>query len=273
MKERSGVRVLFMSGAVLLAALATRCDGGTETASQPASSRPTTSEPTIANPATSSSQMRPEAPCGAADIFPVVRRRIGTQIVRTEVVRCRNDYARVMAIPDKSVCPPTCYETYEVFVRWTGERWQVVDFGTGIECEDTTTLPPLPTPIRRACRALGYPQPAIVSSSTFQMPSRNVGCALSGKLLRCDIRSGLKPEPKRPCELDWVGLALPPDGSAEANCAGDTVYDPGAPTLAYGEMWHGASFWCESQPSGLLCVNPRSERGSFFLSRERWEGG
>jgi hypothetical protein len=207
------------------------------------------------------------------DIFPVVRRRIGTQIVRAEVLRCRNDYARVTAIPDKSVCPPTCYETYEVFVRWTGERWQVVDFGTGIECEDTTTLPPLPTPIRRACRALGYPQPAIVSSSTFQMLSRNIGCALSGKVLRCDILSGLAPEPKQPCELDWVGLVLPADGPAAPNCAGDTVYDAGAPTLAYGEMWHGATFWCESQPSGLLCVNPRNERGSFLLSRERWEGG
>jgi hypothetical protein len=267
------MKVLFVSGPLLLAALAAGCGGGPETVSQPATSRPATSEPTTSSPATTSSQISPAAPCGATDIFPAVRRRIGPQVVRVEVVRCQHDYARVNALPDASTCPPTCNETYEVYLRWTGTRWQVVDFGTGIECEDTTTLPPLPALIRRACRALGYPQPTISTTPTFQMPSRNIGCALTGHLLRCDILSGLKPEPKRPCELDWVGIVLPPDGPAEPNCAGDTVYDAAAPTLAYGEMWHGAGFWCESQPSGLLCVNPRSERGSFSLSREQWEVG
>jgi hypothetical protein len=267
------VKVLFVSGAALLAIFATRCAGGTEMASQPADSRPTASEPTISIPVTSSTEIRRAAPCSAPDIFPAVRSRIGAQVVRIEILRCRNDYARVTAIPDKSVCPPTCYETYEVYVRWTGERWRVVDFGSGIECEDMTTLPPLPTPISRACRELGYPRPTILMTSVFQMPSRNIACVLSGRVLRCDILSGLRPEPKRPCELDWVGLVLPPDSPAMPNCAGDTTYDSGAPTLAYGEMWHGGSFWCESQPSGLLCVNPRTERGSFLLSRAHWEGG
>jgi hypothetical protein len=174
-----------------------------------------------------------------------------------------------------------CYETYEVYVRWTGGRWHVVDFGTGIECEDTTTLPPLPAPISRACRALGYPRPTILTTPSFQMPSRNIGCALSERVLRCDILSGLNPEPKRPCELDWVGLVLPPDGPAEPNCAGDTIYDAGAPTLAYGEIWHDPrsnrrGIWCESRPTGLDCFDQsRSEQGpfGFSLSRERWEGG
>jgi hypothetical protein len=205
--------------------------------------------------------------------LPVLRDRIGSQIVRAEIVRCRNGYGRVNAVPDMSVCPPTCYEAYEVYIHWTGTRWTVIDFGTGIECEDTTTLPPLPAPISRACRALGYPQPTILRTSIFQMPSRNIGCALSDGLLRCDILSGLKPEPSRECELDWVGLALARKGPAKPNCAGDTVYDAEAPTLHYGEMWHQASFWCESQPTGLLCINPRSARGSFLLSRESWEGG
>jgi hypothetical protein len=268
------MKVLFASGALLLAALAAGCGGGPERVSQAATSRPpATSEPATSSPVTTSSQIRPAAPCGAADIFPAVRRRIGPQVVRVEVVRCQHDYVRVNALPDTSPCPPTCNETYEVYLRWTGTRWQVVDFGTGIECEDTTTLPPLPALIRRACRALGYAQPTISTTPTFQMPSRNIACALTAHLLRCDILSGLKPEPKRPCELDWVGIVLPPDGPAEPNCAGDTVYDAAAPTLAYGAMWHGASFWCESQPSGLLCVNPRSERGSFSLSRESWEAG
>jgi hypothetical protein len=103
------------------------------------------------------------------------------------------------------------------------------------------------------------------------MPSRNIGCALTGSELRCDIVSGLRPEPERTCELDWVGLELPADSATRPNCAGDTIYDPSAPILAYGDMWHRGRFWCESQRTGLLCLNPTG--GSFQLARERWEGG
>lgn len=211
------------------------------------------------------------ASCAEADILPVLQKTVGPSIVRADIVRCRNDYTRVNAVPDMSSCPPNCYDTAEVYLHWRGGRWRIVDFGTGIPCEDTTTLPPLPAADRRACQALGYPQPAILQTRTFQMPSRNIGCALTGKLLRCDILSGLKPEPRRACELDWVGLELPSDGPAAPNCAGDTVYDGGAPTLAYGDIWHRANFWCESQPTGLRCFNPVGE-GSFQLSREAWEG-
>ena len=263
---------IIVAVALLLVPLATACGGGARPAAHPTTSGlASTSAPAVSSSPTGPG-IRPAA-CAAAEIQPVVRDRIGPQIVRTEVVRCRNDYARVNAIPETSGCPPTCYETYEAYVRWTGERWRVVDFGTGIECEDTTTLPPLPAPIRRACRALGYRQPTILRTLIFRMPSRNIGCALTEGDLRCDILSGLKPEPAGPCQLDWVGLVLGAKGPAEPNCAGDTVYDGGAPTLRYGEMWHGASFWCESQPDGLLCVNPHSERGSFHLSRESWEAG
>ena len=192
--------------------------------------------------------------------------------MRSEVVRCRNDYARVNAVPDTSVCPPTCYQEYEAYVRWTGERWRVVDFGTGIECEDTTSLPPLPAPIRHACVALGYRQPTILTVPSFQMPSRNIGCALTEGVLRCDILSGLRPEPAKRCQLDWVGLVLAPDGPAKPTCAGDTVYEAGAPILEYGGMWHGGSIWCESRRSGLSCFDPRSER-AFDLSRESWFAG
>jgi hypothetical protein len=261
-----------LAAAVLLAAVAAGCGGGTERISEPATSAPvSTSAATSRSP--TSSEIELAAPCGAADILPALRHRIGPQIVRTEIVRCRNDFARVKAVPDTSVCPPNCYQEYEAFVRWTGERWRVVDFGTGIECEDTTSLPPFPAPIRHACVALGYRQPTILTAPRFRMPSRNIGCALSEGVLRCDALSGLRPEPAKPCELDWVGIVLPPEGPATPNCTGDTIYDPRAPTLAYGEMWHGRAFWCESQPSGLLCVNPHSERGSFLLSRAHWEGG
>src|SRR5215211_7322140 len=126
------MKVLFVSGALLLAALAVGCGGGREMVSLPATSGAATSEPTTSSPGATSSRISPAAPCGAADIFPAVRRRIGPQVVRVEVVRCQHDYARANALPDASACPPTCNETYEVYVRWIGTRWQVVDFGTGM---------------------------------------------------------------------------------------------------------------------------------------------
>ena len=232
----------------------------------------TTGAPTRTNPAATSTSAAPaRVSCAPAAIVPVLKRRLGAQIVRADVVRCRKSYARVNAVPDASSCPPNCFQQLEAYLHWTHGQWVIVDSGSGIECEDTTTLPPLPLADRRACRALGYPQPTIMNASTFQMPSRNIGCAMAERLLRCDILSGLKPEPRRRCELDWVGLLLPASGPAHPNCAGDTVYDAGAPILAYGEMWHRASLWCESQPSGLVCSNPRDPRGgSFGLSRENW---
>jgi hypothetical protein len=152
--------------------------------------------------------------------------------------------------------------------------WQLVDVGTGIDCEDTTTLPPLPPGDRRACSALGYAQPAIATSLSFQMPSRNIGCRLTGHVLRCDILSGLRPEPRKKCDLDWVGVSLTPSGHAEPVCAGDTAYDAAAPTLAYGHLWHGAGLyragiWCESRETGLTCFSPESE-GTFDLARQHW---
>lgn len=204
-------------------------------------------------------------------MLPVLRQRIGQTIVGAKIVRCRSDYARVLALPDTSGCPPHCYETQEAYLRWVDAAWRMVDFGTGIGCEDTATLPPLPNPIRRACRALGYVQPTIVHTRRFQMPSRNIGCAATGATLRCDILSGLRPQPDRPCELDWVGLVLPANGPVEPNCAGDTVYDEAAPILAYGEIWNQGDFWCHSLEAGLLCFN-QVGGGSFRLSREAWEG-
>ena len=220
----------------------------------------------------SKSEPAPTASCNPTDLLRALRGRIGTPVVQVEVVRCRNDFARVQALPDASVCPPNCYEAQEVYLRRVESSWRVLNFGTGIECEDTTTLPPLPRSVRRACRALGYHQPTILRALSFHTPSRNIGCSLAGEALRCDILSGLLPRPEGPCDREWTGLLLASEGPAEPNCASDTVYDRHSPTLSYGDLWHGPGFWCVSQPSGLLCFNPRKAGGSFLLSRAGWEG-
>lgn len=104
----------------------------------------------------------------------------------------------------------------------------------------------------------------------FRTPSRNIGClyAAQGRVLRCDIRSGLRPEPTRRCELDWTGLTLTATGRAAPTCAGDTAFDPRTPILGYGRTWRRSGISCLSQRTGLRCTNARGH--GFFLARERW---
>ena len=117
-----------------------------------------------------------------------------------------------------------------------------------------------------AAFALGAPQPF----ETFRLPSGNIGCTYerASATLRCDILSGLRPEPARRCELDWTGLTLSAVGRARPQCAGDTAFDRRAPLLRYGSAWRRGRITCRSARDGLRCAN-RLGHG-FFLSRQRW---
>ena len=108
------------------------------------------------------------------------------------------------------------------------------------------------------------------AGSFFQLPSRNIGCAYNANpaVLRCDIRSGLKPQPRRRCELDWTGLAIAPRGRPTPTCAGDTAILPEAPVLSYGRTWRRNGIACRSRVTGLRCTN-RSGHG-FTLARQGW---
>ena len=109
--------------------------------------------------------------------------------------------------------------------------------------------------------------PALTSRS-FQMPSKNIGCTSGEGVLVCDILSGLKPEPKRKCELDWTGMELERLGPSQPRCAGDTAYDQSAPVLQYGTSWSRGGFTCVSQENGVQCRN--EENHGFLLAREVW---
>jgi hypothetical protein len=107
-----------------------------------------------------------------------------------------------------------------------------------------------------------------LTTDTFQTPSGNIVCGYVRSSVRCDLHSGLQPEPDDPCPWDWVGVWLDAKGTAGPNCAGDGVPGEAAPVLEYGHEWRLGGIACSSEARGLTCRNGQT-RG-FFLSREAW---
>jgi hypothetical protein len=102
----------------------------------------------------------------------------------------------------------------------------------------------------------------------FQLPSHNIGCGVDSGVLRCDILSGLTPEPSQECELDWTGVVLEADRAAQPECAGDTIFDASAPVLEYGQSWAREGISCLSTREGLNCMTPAGH--GFHLARQAW---
>lgn len=108
---------------------------------------------------------------------------------------------------------------------------------------------------------------------SFQTPSGNIHCryepdsAFYKAFLRCDILSGVQPEPSGDCELDWTGAYVERRRRAHWLCGGDTVADGGNRVLGYGEVWKRNGIRCVSRETGLRCEN-RSDHG-FKLSRAK----
>ncbi len=127
--------------------------------------------------------------------------------------------------------------------------------------------PPPETVTVEAVPTITTTAPAL-TSRTFQMPSKNIGCATSEGVLVCDILSGLKPEPKQKCELDWTGMEMERLGPSQPRCAGDTAYVQSAPVLQYGTSWSRDGFTCVSQENGVQCRN--QENHGFLLARTAW---
>lgn len=105
---------------------------------------------------------------------------------------------------------------------------------------------------------------------TFQTPSKNIGCGFTDQpnFLRCDIDSGLKPEPAKPksCEGDFgFAVGVKTTGKAYFLCVSDTVRNPTARILRYGTTWRRSGVTCSSSKTGLRCTNQGGH--GFFLSR------
>jgi len=110
-----------------------------------------------------------------------------------------------------------------------------------------------------------------LSLNSFKAPSGNIGCHLESGLARCDIREHSFAPPPKPanCDLDWGSAVQVSGGPSGFVCAGDTVFDPAATALAYGQRARQGSVVCESAEVGLTCTEEAGGHG-FFLSRERY---
>jgi hypothetical protein len=114
--------------------------------------------------------------------------------------------------------------------------------------------------------------------TSFRTPTGNIGCVFSAGLpgaekptVRCDIRSRLRPQPRRPkrCPLDYGdSMEVSQVGHVILVCHGDTAILPQSRVLQYGHTFRRDGLACTSRFDGLTCTN-QSKHG-FFLSRESW---
>jgi hypothetical protein len=124
--------------------------------------------------------------------------------------------------------------------------------------------------VAAAALALSAPGASAAKFKFFKTPSGNIGCVMGGGAVRCDIKQKSWEAPPKPswCDVDWgFGVAVGRKHKANYVCAGDTAFEPGEPTLGYGERQVKNRFRCTSKQKGIRCVNTKNKHG-FFMSRE-----
>ncbi len=108
----------------------------------------------------------------------------------------------------------------------------------------------------------------------FRSPTGNINCLIANgdyAAARCDLIE-LTPSfttPPPGCDLDW-GRAFSisrSDHKGQLACVGDTVIDPNAITLSYGETLSLGSLSCTSEKTGMTCTNPAGH--GFTISKAK----
>lgn len=94
------------------------------------------------------------------------------------------------------------------------------------------------------------PRSSTYTGGSFQSPTGNLRCQLSGSDLFCSSSN------------DGFGVALPSYGSA-ITFSGTAV---GGVVVPYGSTWRGGPFSCESSFDGITCSN--ASGNGFFLNRD-----
>ena len=112
------------------------------------------------------------------------------------------------------------------------------------------------------------------SYEMFHLPSGNIACGMGpDDYARCEVRNATFSPPPKPadCQLDW-GSAVGVEGSAEGAfiCHGDTVQNPDAPVLGYGESSVVGPIRCDSSAAGVKCENTETGHG-FTLAKKKYQ--
>ncbi|MFI5509066.1 DUF6636 domain-containing protein [Mycobacterium sp. NPDC051804] len=112
----------------------------------------------------------------------------------------------------------------------------------------------------------------------FQSPSGNIRCTMfdsdGRNTVRCEVvQHAWQAPPRSPdCQLNWGDrVELTEDSPAVFSCYGQNLPEPQA-TLDYGKVAIFGSISCNSQVSGILCLD--NDTGHFFnVSRDLYQVG
>ena len=110
------------------------------------------------------------------------------------------------------------------------------------------------------------------SVTFFQSPSGNIGCAIGGGGVRCDIREHTWTTPPKPdtCDVDYgQGVAVGRGGEANFVCAGDTALDPDAGPSNTASGSRTNRFRCSSKHDGHALREPAERPRLLPLPRRR----
>ena len=113
----------------------------------------------------------------------------------------------------------------------------------------------------------------------FTTPSRNISCqmtdtsAASDGDVRCDVAERGWQIPPKPADCTGAygtGAVVSGAGKAQLTCATDTVADPGLQVLQYGQAVSFGGVVCDSQETGVRCVNRATGHG-FRVARASYD--
>lgn len=113
----------------------------------------------------------------------------------------------------------------------------------------------------------------------FATPTRNISCQVtdpsstSAGAARCDVAQRtwqIGPKPADCVGEYGAGAAVSGTGKGELTCVTDTVADPGLQVLQYGQAVSYGGIVCDSQETGVRCVNAASGHG-FRVSRASYD--
>ncbi|MGH3498090.1 MAG: DUF6636 domain-containing protein [Nocardioidaceae bacterium] len=144
--------------------------------------------------------------------------------------------------------------------------------GTGSTPPTTTPTTPPTTPTKP--RSKGAPGrrtlPAVVTHvAWFESPSRNIGCLIGSRAVRCDIGKHHYRPGRRPasCHGSWGSSVHVNAGRAAGlGCVTDTVLG-GRTVLRYGTSTVHGRFGCTSRFTGMYCYDLHTSHW-FFIARQ-----